>query len=106
MALAEPVAWLYQCGSYPVYSFPLFPLQHGNGLGARDCRSHLPSLSIIDLTSGGMDIRGEAPHRVQSQTVGWNPGDFCCGTKRSEDAGQGDKDGGGVGRGQSLGFHE
>lgn len=91
MALEEPVAWLYQHGSCPVYSSPLFPLQHGNGLGARGCRSHLPSLPIIDLTSGRMDIRGEAPHRVQSQAVGWNPGDFCCGTKRSEDAAQGDK---------------
>lgn len=105
MTLAEPVAWLYQHGSCPVYSSPLFPLQHGNGLGARGCRSHLPSLPIIGLTSGGMDIPGETPHRVQSQTVGWSPGDFCCGTKCSGDAGQGDKDGGGVGRGQGLDSH-
>lgn len=49
-----------------------------------------------------MDIRGEAPHKVQSQAVGWNPGDFCCGTKRSEDAGQGDTMGVGWGEGRAL----
>lgn len=61
---------------------PSSPSRTWEWAGSQKLWSYPSSLPITGFASRAHGQSGrEAPHWVQSQTVGWSPGDFCSGNK-------------------------
>lgn len=66
----------------PFTVLPSSPSRAWEWAGSQEPWSHLPSLPIMGFASRAYGQPGrQAPHGVQSQTVGENPGDFCSENK-------------------------